>query len=245
MEKLGLKTRKPKAEPESDWFFKHTTGPDGDGKYTVPNGKWNADGTPEDYKEVDAQEFNKMVFRINISILEKKIGVYAAFIAQYENEIARLEKVLRQGVTKTSDDMNRREQHLTRIKWMWQYYGLRFRNKENTTTAKAYKAKILEMERKVPAKTSLAEHHHIKDRVIDYDLKAIEVVAVKKARGQKITPVKPTYESWEGDAEDLIGIYNRKIDQIEDKYLDDAKDRLEANEEWLNKSEEKEEEDED
>src|SRR3990167_5884963 len=118
MEALGLKTKRPKAEPESDWFFKHTKGPDEDGKYTVPTGGWKPDGSPEKTKEVDAKEFNRMVFRINISILKTKIGVYAEFIAQYENEITRLEKVLRQGVKKTDEDMRQREAHLTKIKWM-------------------------------------------------------------------------------------------------------------------------------
>lgn len=234
-EKLGIKTAKPKAEPESDWFFKYVTSLP-DGKFRIPNGKWKADGTPDDFDEVDALTFNKKVYAINIQILKTKIGVYESVVDRYSDEITRLESILKRGVSKAATDMEQRETHMTKVKLMWEEYRLRFRNKENTPTAKAYKARIIELERNTPAKTTLAQHHHVRDRVIHYDPKAMEAVASKRARNQSTPPVQPTQNPWEGDAENLITIYKGKIEQIEDDYLDDAKKRLEANDEWLSKS---------
>lgn len=241
-EKLGISSKRPKAEPEIDWFVNNSH-KDEDGDYVVPDGgKWNPDGTPGKTKTVDPETYNRMIFKLNIKALEKKIEVYKSVKGRYEDEITRLENILKQGTGKAATDMHQRELYLSEIKWMWQSYNLRFRNRENSPIARAYRAKIVEMEKNIPAKTTLADHHNIKDRVINYDPKAMEAVASKRARNQVAPPIQPTQQPWQGDAEDLIVIYKGKIEQIEDVYIDPTNERLEANEEWLEKYEEKEDE---
>ncbi len=217
----------PKPEPESDFFLKYVSF-DGD-DIKVPNGEWEDDGTPEEYITVSKEEFGLIQVKLNIQILTTKIGVYENTIKHLSNEVKRL-KELRE---KLATDYKNREHTRDVVKWMWQSYEIRFRNKTDTPIAKSYREKIFALQRTISASANQSE---VKDRLVSYDILQVENAASTKASGKTTDKVKPNVTEWSGDVSDLIRIYEAAIGTLQSTYINPAKARLEQNRQALSKN---------